>query len=73
MLPMHLQHGRQYCLGYCSDMRTEVAGNIDHSSLYRQYACKVRLEFNFTGMPVVKLCAVVAQIVGGACSHSSEK
>ena len=29
MPPMHLRHG----LGYCSDMRTEVAGNIGHPSL----------------------------------------
>ena len=33
MPPMHLRHGRRYCLGYCSDMRTEVAGNIAHPSL----------------------------------------
>ena len=30
MPPMHLRHGRRYCLGYCSNMRTEVAGNIAH-------------------------------------------
>ena len=30
---MHLRHGRRYCLGYCSDMRIEVAGNIAHPSL----------------------------------------
>ena len=30
---MHLRHGRRYCLGYCSNMRTEVAGNIAHPSL----------------------------------------
>ena len=28
MPPMHLRHGRRYCLGYCSDKRTEVAGNL---------------------------------------------
>ena len=33
MPPMHLRHGRRYCLGYCSNMRTEVAGNIAHPSL----------------------------------------
>ena len=33
MPPMHLRHGRLYCLGYCSDMGTEVAGNIAHPSL----------------------------------------
>ena len=39
MLLMHLLHGRQ-----CRyDMRTEVAGNIDHSSLFRLHACKVDL------------------------------
>ena len=26
--------GRQYCLGYCSDMITEVASNIGHPGLY---------------------------------------
>ena len=31
--PMHLRHGRRYCLGYSSNMRTEVAGNIAHPSL----------------------------------------
>ena len=35
MPPMHLRHGRRYCLGYCSDMRIEVAGNIGHPSVYR--------------------------------------
>ena len=34
MLPMHRSHGRQYCLGYCSDMITEVASNIGHPGLY---------------------------------------
>ena len=34
MLLMHRSHGRQYCLGYCSDMITEVASNIGHPSLY---------------------------------------
>ena len=38
---MHLLHGRRYSLGYCSDMRTEVAGNIAHPSLYPRHACKV--------------------------------
>ena len=33
MLPMHRSHGRQYCLGYCSDMITEVASNIGHPGL----------------------------------------
>ena len=33
MPPMHLRHDRRYCLGYCSEMRTEVAGNIGHPSL----------------------------------------
>ena len=33
MPPMHLRHGRWYCLGYCSNMRTEVPGNIAHPSL----------------------------------------
>ena len=30
-----------YCLGYCSDLRTEVAGNITHLSLYPRHACEV--------------------------------
>jgi len=38
---MHLRHGHWYCLGYCSDMRTEVAGNIGHPSLYRRCAYEV--------------------------------
>ena len=41
MPPMQLQHGCRYYLGYCSDMRTEVAGNIAHPSLYPQHACEV--------------------------------
>ena len=41
MRPMHLRHGRWYCLGYRSDMRPEVAGNIGHPSLYRRHACEV--------------------------------
>ena len=38
---LSLRHGRQYCLGYSSDMRTEVADNIAHPSLYPRHACKV--------------------------------
>ena len=34
MPPMHLRHGFRYCLGYYSDMRIEVAGNIGHPSVY---------------------------------------
>ena len=34
MLLMHRSHGRQYCLGSCSDIITEVASNIGHPSLY---------------------------------------
>ena len=62
MPPMHLRHGRRYCLGYCSDMRTEAAGNIAHPSLHRRHACEVDsclrswLKFNFAGMPAVELC-----------------
>ena len=37
---MHLRHGRRYCLGYCSDMRTEAAGNVAPPSLYRRHACE---------------------------------
>ena len=40
MPPMHLRHGRRYCLGYCSDMRTEAAGNVAPPSLYRRHACE---------------------------------
>ena len=39
--PMHL---RQHCLGYCSDMRTEVAGNIGHPILYRRHAKLTRVQ-----------------------------
>ena len=28
MPPMHLRHGHRYCLGYCSNMRTEVAATL---------------------------------------------
>ena len=31
----------RYCLGYCSDMRTEVVRNRDHPSLHRRHACEV--------------------------------
>ena len=31
----------RYCLGYCSDIRIEVASNRDHPSLYRRHACEV--------------------------------
>ena len=50
MPPMHLRHGRRYCLGYCSDMKTEVAGNIASSQSLPP------LNFNFAGMPAVELC-----------------
>ena len=42
MPPMHLRHGRRYSLGYCSDMRIEVAGNIGHPSVYRRMFSFVR-------------------------------
>ena len=42
MPPMHLRHGRRYCLGYCSVMRIEVAGNIGHPSVYRTMFSFVR-------------------------------
>ena len=41
MPPMHLRHGRQYYLGYCTDMRTEESGNIGNPSLYRRHTCEV--------------------------------
>ena len=44
MPPMHLRHGRRYCLAYCSDMRIEVAGNIGHPSVYRRMFSFVREE-----------------------------
>ena len=56
MLPMHLLHGRRYSLGYCSDMRTEVAGNIAHPSLYPPACLQSWLKFNFAGTPAVELC-----------------
>ena len=41
MPPMHLRHGRRYCLVYCSDIRTEESGNIGNPSLYRRHTCEV--------------------------------
>ena len=38
MPPMYLRRSRRYCLGYCSDMRIEVEGNIGHPSVYRRHA-----------------------------------
>ena len=35
---MHLRHGCRYCLGYCSDIRTEVTDNIGYPSLSRWHA-----------------------------------
>ena len=43
MLLVHLQLGRWYYLGYCSDMRTEVVGNVSPPSLYCWHACEVDL------------------------------
>ena len=40
MLPKYLRH----CLRPLSDMRTEVAGNRGHVSLYLRHACEVELE-----------------------------
>ena len=40
---MHLRHGRWYYLGYCSDMRTEVVGNVFPPSLYCRHAFEVDL------------------------------
>ena len=38
MPSIHLRHGRRYCLGYCSDIRTEVTDNIGYPSLSRRHA-----------------------------------
>ena len=69
--PMHLRHGRWYCLGYCSDMRTEVAGNIAHSSLHPQHACEV--DSSSTSQASRRLSPAMAPVAGGTSSHSSEK
>ena len=37
----YLRHSCRCCLRHRSDMRTEVAGNRSHVSLYRQHACEV--------------------------------
>ena len=75
MPPMHLRHGRQYCLGYCSGMRAEVArGNIGHPSLYRWHACKADSSSSSQACRQHALwCFVIALVAGGACSHLSEK
>ena len=41
MLPSYLRHSCWCCLRHRSDMRTEVAGNRGHVSLYRRHACEV--------------------------------
>jgi len=41
MALLYLRHGRRYCPGYCSDMRTEVAGNIGHPIFYHRHAYEV--------------------------------
>ena len=58
--PMHLRYGGRYCRGYCSDMRTEVAGNIAHPSLYPWHACQ-----GDSSMPAIELCG------GSSCRRPS--
>ena len=54
MPPMHLRHGRRYCLGYCSENRS---GRQHCSSESLPPAClRGWLKFNFAGMSAVKLC-----------------
>ena len=50
----YLRHSCRCCLRHRSDMRTEVAGNRSHVSLYRQHACEVDSSSNLAGMPAVK-------------------
>ena len=54
MPPMHMRHGRRYCLGYCSENRS----SRQHSSSKSLPPAYLRgwLKFNFAGMPAVKLC-----------------
>ena len=69
---MHLRHGRRYCLGYRSDMSTEVAGNIAHASLYsRMTATLTQVQIRrYAGGRVLRCRALGA---GGISSDSSEK
>ena len=55
MPPSFLRHSCRYCLRYCSDMRTEVAGNMGFVSLYRPHACEVD---SSSDVPAVKTCDV---------------
>ena len=58
MPPMHLRHGRRYCLGYCSDMRTEAAGNVAPPSLYCRHACELDVD---SEQSLIFLCKVTAR------------
>ena len=67
MPPSYLRHSCRCCLRHRSDMRTEVAGNRGHVSLYRRHACEVEL----AGMPVVKIAMfLVAGGVVSSCRRS---
>ena len=41
MLQTYLQNFHWHCLGYCSNIRTEVAGHIGYPSLCCWHACEV--------------------------------
>ena len=69
---MHLWHGCQSCLGYCSD-NVNRSGQQHWSSQSLPLAClRSWLKFNFAGMPALELCDG-SNIASDACSHLSEK
>ena len=66
MLPKYLRHSHRYCLRPLSDMRTEVAGNRGHVSLYLRHACEVELELESTS-PECRLhrLIIIISVAGG--------
>ena len=62
----YLRHSCRCCLRHRSDMRTEVAGNRGHVSLYRRHNCEVEL----AGMPAVKTAMFL--VAGGVVSYVGE-
>ena len=55
MLPMHLRHGRWYCLGHCSDIEQKWRAICSSKSLPLVCLQSLR-KFNFVGMLAVELC-----------------
>lgn len=60
MLSSYLWQSCQFCLRHHSNMRTEVASDRGHVSLYHQHACKVdsRLTSHVQALLAVKTCNV---------------